>query len=526
MSISSWPIRRLLPAIAVVILLGCALAGAGAYWQASRATAAENDLNAHIAAKARLDRFAFLDDRTKFNNLVVKTLPQAAAKAQQDLATDMAEMQKIITALKAAPLTPAEHQAADTVAVRFGAYVAWNTKMAKDTRPISQLTAEDFAKISKEYGDLTNAQTTATAQAQKLFDASVARAQADVRSAVKGFLTLVLVASVVAGILFTGGVLIFGRQLTRRMALLGSALRKVADGDLTVRADAGGADEISAMAADVNHVVERYATVFSSIGDTSSRLGGASHSLQDVAARVGRSAEETSARAEVVARSADEVSQNVQAVAAGSEEMGSSISEIAQNAHEAARVATGAVQAVESTTGTMNKLGDSSREIGDVVRLITSIAEQTNLLALNATIEAARAGDAGKGFAVVADEVKQLAQETARATEDISRRVEAIQEDADQAARAIADIAGVITRINEFQTTIASAVEEQTATTQTINHGVSDAASGSGQIASNISAVADAAGETASSITEANTSARELAAMSEELTRLVGSFRF
>ncbi len=154
-------------------------------------------------------------------------------------------------------------------------------------------------------------------------------------------------------------------------------------------------------------------------------------------------------------------------------------------------MATGAVQSVVATTGTMNKLGDSSREIGDVVRLITSIAEQTNLLALNATIEAARAGDAGKGFAVVADEVKQLAQETARATEDISKRVETIQEDADQATKAITEIAGVITRINEFQTTIASAVEEQTATTQAINAGVSEAATGSGQIARSISGVAE-----------------------------------
>jgi methyl-accepting chemotaxis protein len=148
------------------------------------------------------------------------------------------------------------------------------------------------------------------------------------------------------------------------------------------------------------------------------------------------------------------------------------------------------------------------------------------LLALNATIEAARAGDAGKGFAVVADEVKQLAQETARATEDISKRVETIQEDADQAARAIADIAGVITRINEFQTTIASAVEEQTATTQAINAGVTEAASGSNQIAHNIAGVADAAGQTATSMGEARSSASDLSSMSDELARLVSGFRF
>jgi methyl-accepting chemotaxis protein len=317
-----------------------------------------------------------------------------------------------------------------------------------------------------------------------------------------------------------------GRATSRRMHDVVEGLDQLAAGDLTTRVPAEGRDEVATMGRALNKAAEQLTEVFAGISEASGRLAASSTVLTEVAGRVGQSAEDASSRAEVVARSADEVSQNVQAVASGSEEMGASISEIAQNANEAARVATGAVQAVESTTGTMNKLGDSSREIGDVVRLITSIAEQTNLLALNATIEAARAGDAGKGFAVVADEVKQLAQETARATEDISRRVEAIQEDADQAGRAIADIAGVITRINEFQTTIASAVEEQTATTQAINAGVTEAASGSNVIAQNIAGVAEAAGATAGSMSQARTNASELSSMSGELARLVSGFRF
>src|SRR3712207_4671236 len=166
--------------------------------------------------------------------------------------------------------------------------------------------------------------------------------------------------------------------------------------------------------------------------------------------------------------------------------MGASINEIAQNAAEAARVAGTAVQAAEETTRTVSKLGVSSQEIGEVVKTITSIAEQTNLLALNATIEAARAGEAGKGFAVVANEVKELAQETAKATEDIARRVDAIQADTAGATTAISGIAGIISQINDFQLTIASAVEEQGATTAEMNRSVSEAATGSGEIAGSI----------------------------------------
>jgi methyl-accepting chemotaxis protein len=174
----------------------------------------------------------------------------------------------------------------------------------------------------------------------------------------------------------------------------------------------------------------------------------------------------------------------------------------------------------------MRQFRESSQEIGDVVRLITSIAEQTNLLALDAIIEAARAGDAGKGFAVVADEVKQLAQEIARATEDISRRVQTIQGDAEGASSAIGDIASVISLIHEFQTTIAGAVEEQTATTQDMNTGISDAADGSPRIATSMTGIAEAMAQTATAIEEALRSADELARMSTELRRAVDGFRF
>jgi methyl-accepting chemotaxis protein len=315
------------------------------------------------------------------------------------------------------------------------------------------------------------------------------------------------------------------RSVIGKLQVIDSTLDRVDRGDLTARAGDLGSDEIARIGSAVDRTLVRIARVLTGIAETSTQLGGASTELRDLADRVATSANDASAQAGMVSSAASEVSRSVQSVAAGAEEMGASIGEISRNAHEAARVATDAVASVESTTGTMQKLGDSSREISEVVRLITSIAEQTNLLALNATIEAARAGDAGKGFAVVADEVKQLAQETARATGDIARRVDAIQEDTEQTHRSITGIASVISRINEFQTTIASAVEEQTSTTQDMNRNVSEAADGSGQIAQNIAGVASATASTAAAVTETQRRADALQAMSTQLAGLLEGYR-
>ena len=212
-------------------------------------------------------------------------------------------------------------------------------------------------------------------------------------------------------------------------------------------------------------------------------------------------------------------------VATGSTQMDSAISEIAHNATEAARIAGQTVSVAENTTRTVGKLGDSSQEIATVIKLINGIAEQTNLLALNATIEAARAGEAGKGFAVVASEVKELAQETARATEDISRRVEAIQADTAGAVDAISQISTVIGEINDFQATIAAAVEEQTATTDEMNRNVAEAANGTQGIAAAISGLAAGTQETNQRVDDAQAASADLARMSAELQEAVGRFK-
>jgi len=188
-------------------------------------------------------------------------------------------------------------------------------------------------------------------------------------------------------------------------------------------------------------------------------------------------------------------------------------------------VTSNAVQTAQKANSTVGKLGESSAEIGEVIKVITSIAQQTNLLALNATIEAARAGEAGKGFAIVANEVKELAKQTAKATDDISRKISAIQTDTQGAVEAIGTITGVISQINDISGSIATAVEQQSATTNEMTRNLTDAASGSGEIARNIEAVAEAARGTSMSALESQKAANELAEMAVQLRSLVGEFK-
>ncbi|MBL7259371.1 methyl-accepting chemotaxis protein [Paractinoplanes lichenicola] len=333
------------------------------------------------------------------------------------------------------------------------------------------------------------------------------------------------------GVLVVGILLALGLGFWVAQRIVGS-LGKVtvvcdslADGDLTRSSGLTSADEPGRMGRSLDTAMARLRATVQTIEASAASLAGASDRMTDTATHIASSAEQTSVQAQAVSAAAEQVSRSVDSVSAGGEQMGASIREISQNAAEAARVAAEAVSVTATTSATMGKLGESSAEIGNVIKTITAIAEQTNLLALNATIEAARAGDAGKGFAVVASEVKDLAQETARATEDISKRVEAIQADTSGAVMAIEEISLVIERISDFQTTIASAVEEQTATTAEMNRSVTEAAHGSGEIASNITGVAEAARLTSEGVSETQEATAELARMSSELRSVVSAFR-
>ena len=310
------------------------------------------------------------------------------------------------------------------------------------------------------------------------------------------------------------------------MREVADAIGTLAAGDLTAKITRRHAGDFEELGKAVNQLSTQVHSAILQIANTTNSLVSAAEELTATSQQMSANAEETSSQANVVTAASDEVNKNLQTVATATEEMSASIKDIAKNASEAAKVSNSAVGVANKTNQTVTKLGQSSAEIGEVIKVITSIAQQTNLLALNATIEAARAGEAGKGFAVVANEVKELAKETAKATEDISRKIETIQTDTKESVDAIGTISGIINQINDISATIASAVEEQNATTIEMTRNVSDAARGSGEITKNIAGVAEAAQSTSHGAGDSQKAAHELAKMANELKELTGKFKF
>jgi methyl-accepting chemotaxis protein len=316
----------------------------------------------------------------------------------------------------------------------------------------------------------------------------------------------------------------FYRSVTIALRRMVTGLGSLAAGDLTCHVVVNTRDEVGRMADAYNEALTRVREAIVALGTNATGVSDYSTELLHISRELRGSAQTTSRQAEVVNDAAADVARNVDMVATGTHEMTAAISEIASGASEAANVAAEAMDATEASNDAVGRLGKSSSEIGDVVKVITSIAGQINLLALNATIEAARTGNAGKGFAVVAGEVKDLSQETARATQDIAARVGAIQQDTQAAVQAIGHIGTVIGRINEIQISIASAVEEQTATTGEMARNVTMVAGGSASIAEGLTTVASSAEQTTAGAVVTERAADQLAHTAADLRAIVARF--
>jgi methyl-accepting chemotaxis protein len=339
--------------------------------------------------------------------------------------------------------------------------------------------------------------------------------------------------AIVAGVLLAALLVVLlawllARSILRPLAGLTGRLAEIADGegDLTHRVDESRRDEFGTLGAAFNRFVAKLAGIIAQIGEQATSLAAASEQLSAGTRQVAGSAEETSREVGGVAGATEAMSSALTTVAAGAEEMGASIREIATSTSDASQAGVEAVRVAEEASRTVTALGHSSAEISNVVNFITAIAEQTNLLALNATIEAARAGESGKGFAVVASEVKELAQETARATEDISKRVHDIQLSATATSEAIGRVSEIVGRVNDYQTTIASAVEEQTATTSEMSRNVTEASTSSRAVSASLTTVSTAVADTSASIVSSEQAVAELARMSGTLHGLVAQFKY
>ncbi|MFC4042475.1 methyl-accepting chemotaxis protein [Dactylosporangium siamense] len=517
--------HNIMIAVAVAGLVAAAVGGIGLYKISQVADSADAMYSRALLPTADAADLREAVWRYRFYGIGANSLPDPTQRAQFNAARDAAagDIDEAAQRFAGRDLDAAQRSAITAFSTTWADYLG-KLKQGMDMIAAGR-TGEGQAFLVKQ------AAPVAEQAAQKLTVlADVARATAqarladanDARNQARLLVAVVLVGGLILAIAVA---MVLAQAILRPLLQVRDVLTAVGEGDLTRETPFAASNELGQMAAALSRATTRMRTAVKTLASSSTSLAARADELQNASRGLADGAERTAGEVSKISGSSHEVSSSVQAVASGAEEMNASIREIAISTSEAASVAGQAVDASAAAEQIMVRLGSSSAEIGDVIKVITSIAEQTNLLALNATIEAARAGEAGKGFAVVAGEVKDLAQETAKATEEIGQRVRAIQTDTAGAVESISEIARVIGRINEYQTTIASAVEEQSAVTTSMAGDLNVAASGADRINGGIGEVVHAADNTLHGAQATRTAAAELTSMSEELRAIVGGFR-
>ncbi|MEZ0165871.1 methyl-accepting chemotaxis protein [Kineococcus sp. LSe6-4] len=516
-------VPRMLSGFAVVCALLMAVGAIGAV-QLGRSQDRLHDM--HVSTVSSANALGQVGTAFKQSN---KDLPDlalaadAAAREQvlaQTAADDRAVDEAWQTYLATGPGTTAAQRSAfeqDLAAWRTARETLSQFALAGDTAGFTAARPTTTVPLS----DRVSADLAALVEGERA-DAAASAAAGD--RAYKRALALLIGLCAAAVLLGASIAVLLGKSIALPLSLVVPVIKGLAEGRLDQRVRVLSTCELGQMAAATNTSLERLAGLLREVGANAATLSSSSEELTAVATQLSSGARQSAGQSAQVAGATEEISTNITTVAAAGEQMSAAIREIATSTADASAVAASAVVTADTAHATLDRLSASSREIGDVVKLITSIAEQTNLLALNATIEAARAGEMGKGFAVVAGEVKELAQQTARATEDITTRVAATQADAHAAAEAIGQIGEVIARIDGLQATIAAAVEEQSATTAEMVRNVTEVSSGSQQIAAAVGGIAAAAEQTTASAGHTATTAGEVSHVAADLNRLVSTF--
>ncbi|MFG1605083.1 methyl-accepting chemotaxis protein [Actinoplanes sp. NPDC049265] len=521
--------------ILLVLLGGIAVVGIVAISSLRQATATVGDYRetTRLAGQVKFRAADFNGWQTAYAFDAVRGVEGAAADTgasrKSFLASADAFRAELADLDKAGRLTDAERKTLASALADFDRFMTLDQQIANGyragtatgTKAASDLVMGDeitlFNTIAQDIDKLVGA-----------IDSEAEAAVADADAAASQSITIILVAGAAALLVGVALAVLLARSIVRPLGALNRRLAEIADGDgdLTQRIDDHGRDEVADAGSGFNRFADRMQKLVADVGARADEVATAADQLRTVSADLADGAEQTSVQAGVVSSSAEEVSAIVSTMAAAAEQMNASIGEIARSAGQASETVESSVRASAAAGETIGRLGTASDEIQSVVQLITAIAAQTNLLALNATIEAARAGEAGKGFAVVAGEVKDLAQQTASATESIARQVEAIRAGSEEAVRAIGQITEVVSEINSAQLTIASAIEEQTATTGELSRNVGETAVGAGEIAASIGGVAGTAQRTTTAAASTSATAETLSRASDELRALVGAFRY